>query len=144
MSRKNVRKLSISTLSARKSKRAIRQTPQSREESTSTILPNPQVVVLQRSRSQHDPSRTLHWDNDVKFQIARNILHLRRARGWSQGRVAQAMGTSQPALARIERADENITVNTLQRLITALKGRLRLAIYPAELHVPEVPQFWWA
>jgi transcriptional regulator with XRE-family HTH domain len=60
----------------------------------------------------------------------------------SQAKVGAAMGTSQSAIARIESAQENITLDTLQRLIVALDGRFYVSIvpqeYPARLEVP-----WW-
>jgi transcriptional regulator with XRE-family HTH domain len=61
----------------------------------------------------------------------------------SQAEVSKAMGTSQSAVARIESAQENITVDTLQRLIVALNGRFHVSIQPQEY--PEQPQKrpWW-
>ena len=60
----------------------------------------------------------------------------------SQGAVAQAMGTSQSAVARIESGQENITLDTLQRLVVALKGRFDVSIPPQE-HAPLKPRQWW-
>jgi hypothetical protein len=52
------------------------------------------------------------------------------------------MGTSQSAIARIEGAEENITIGTLQRLLGALKGRLQVSIAPEEMHIAR-PRPWW-
>jgi transcriptional regulator with XRE-family HTH domain len=85
---------------------------------------------------------TNEWANDVQSHVARNILHLRRFRGMSQSAVAQAAGTSQSAVARIESAQENITLDTLRRLIVALKGRFCVSIPPQERALqPQRP--WW-
>jgi transcriptional regulator with XRE-family HTH domain len=60
----------------------------------------------------------------------------------SQQKVATASGTSQSAIARIESAQENITLDTLQRLIRALDGRFYVSIQPQELpYRQELP--WW-
>jgi transcriptional regulator with XRE-family HTH domain len=82
------------------------------------------------------------WANDVAFHVARNVLHLRRYRRMSQSAVAVAMGTSQSAIARIESAQENITLDTLQRLTEALDGRFYVSIYPWE-HPMRTPSPWW-
>jgi transcriptional regulator with XRE-family HTH domain len=82
------------------------------------------------------------WANEVRFHVARNLLHLRRYRRLSQGRVAKAMGTSQSAVARIESGQENITEDTLQRMIGALDGQFYVSIHPRELRCwHERP--WW-
>ena len=84
----------------------------------------------------------LDWDNEVSFHVAENALHLRRYRRWSQAKVASLMKTSQPHIARIEGGSENITLDTLKRLVTALQGRLRLSIEPAEANLPRLPAWW--
>jgi Helix-turn-helix len=83
------------------------------------------------------------WDNDVHFHVAQNLLFLRRYRHTSQVKLAEDVKTSQSAIARIESAQENITLATLQRMIAALKGRLRLSIAPAEMQLPEWQFQWW-
>lgn len=82
------------------------------------------------------------WSNDVQFHVARNILHLRRYRGMSQDSVARAMCTSQSAIARIETGQENITLDTLRRLVVALKGRFYVSIPPQEC-AREQMRSWW-
>src|SRR5262249_39052164 len=84
----------------------------------------------------------VNWDNEAAFQVGRNAVYLRQYRGWSQARVAKAMGTSQPAIARIEGGDENITLETLRRLAIALEGRLRLALEPSDVNLPRLPPWW--
>jgi len=107
-----------------------------------------QAEVLSRSSSSPlvDIYKTKEfrneWANNVQFHVARNLLHLRRYRKMSQAKVGAAMGTSQSAIARIESAQENITLDTLQRLVVALDGRFHISILPQEYPVtPEVP--WW-
>jgi hypothetical protein len=56
--------------------------------------------------------------------------------------VARAASTSQSAIARIEAGEENITLKTLGRLITALGGRLIISIQPKEMPVFRQPQWW--
>lgn len=82
------------------------------------------------------------WANDIRFHVARNLLHLRRCRNMSQTAVGKAMGTSQSAVARIESAQENITLDTLQRLTIALKGRFQVSISPQEYQIQERRPWW--
>lgn len=88
------------------------------------------------------PDFRLSWDNEASFHVANHVIHLRQYRGYSQLRVASAMGTSQSKVARIEGGDENITLKTLKRIAAALKGRLRLAIEPQEILFPRMPDWW--
>ena len=82
------------------------------------------------------------WDNDVRFHVARNLLHLRRYRSMTQSAAGKIMGTSQSAIARIETGQENITLDTLQRHTAALNGRFYVSIRPREFQSqPIVP--WW-
>jgi transcriptional regulator with XRE-family HTH domain len=82
------------------------------------------------------------WENELPFHVAVSVVHLRRYRGYSQAKVAKAMGTSQPKIARIEGGDENVTLATLKRLAMALRGRVALVIEPAESLLPKLPPWW--
>ena len=84
------------------------------------------------------------WANDVRFHVSRNLLHLRRFREMSQSSVARAVGTSQSAIARIESGQENITMDTLRRIVVALKGRLQVSIPPQECARHQVRPWWEA
>jgi transcriptional regulator with XRE-family HTH domain len=107
-------------------------------------------IIEAESSSSSSPLRSIYEapefsvtaDNDLSYHVALNALHLRRFREQSQADVARAMGTSQPKVARIEGADDNITIKTLKRLATALRGRIRFTIEPAELSFPQLPNWW--
>ena len=53
------------------------------------------------------------------------ISELRQLSGLTQADLAEAMGVSQPAVAKLERQDD-IQVRTLHRLVEALGGELEL------------------
>ena len=84
------------------------------------------------SEAFEDTDIRLSLENSVAFHMAKNIVHLRRFRGQSQTELAEAMGTSQSAVARLESGEENVTMNTAERAINALNGRFRVKISPAE------------
>jgi transcriptional regulator with XRE-family HTH domain len=135
----------MSTLSVKSKTKKIREIP-----STQDLSPTQyglEVVALRPSNSRkREIYKTAEfqseWANDIRFHVARNVLHLRRYRGLSQKDVADAMNTSQSAIARIESAQENITLDTLQRLVGALEGRFEVTIYPQEDAV-KLTHPWW-
>ena len=136
---------STSTLSARKRTKKT-QTMPSKPGASPTIYGQGEVLSRPSSSPLAEVYRTKEfrneWANNVQSHVARNLLHLRRYRRMSQARVGEAMGTSQSAIARIESAQENITLDTLQRLVVALDGRFYVSIVPQEYPAKqELP--WW-
>jgi len=115
--------------------------------SSTTESGAPEVVDTTRFRSEEErlyqsEGFRLAWDNDISFHVAEHAVRLRRRRGLSQADVAEVMGTSQPAVARMESGDENITLKTLKRLVAALDGRIQFSIQPKELSLPTLPNWW--
>lgn len=76
-------------------------------------------------------------------QPAISLSELRKRLGRSQAQVANAIGTTQSGVSRIER-QADIHVSTLSDFITALGGRLRLVVEhrggPTELEIPSIRQ----
>lgn len=104
-------------------------------------------VISDRSRSPldeatADPAFRLAWENDVRFHVSRHLLRLRTFRRMSQVLLANKVGTSQSAIARIESGEENATETTVERIINALDGRLRVSIAPAEYPAGAL-NIWW-
>lgn len=88
------------------------------------------------------PEFRLAWDNDLAFHIARSVGRLRHYRGLTQSQLAEAAGTTQARIARIEGAGQNLTIMALARIVDALGGRVRFAIEPAELDTPQMPPWY--
>jgi predicted transcriptional regulator len=61
------------------------------------------------------------------------LVARRRAAGLSQGEVAERMGTSQPAVARLEAGQVDARMSTVQRYADAVGVRLRLGLEPGAL-----------
>jgi len=60
-----------------------------------------------------------------EFEMIASLIELRRERGLSQEELAEAVGTRQPAIARIESGRyKGMSVATLEKLAKALKARL--------------------
>ena len=62
-----------------------------------------------------------HWVADTFHgQDGDTVRTLRLRKGWSQSQLAEAIGSSQSHIARIERGTENLAVQTCRRLCKAL------------------------
>jgi DNA-binding XRE family transcriptional regulator len=88
-----------------------------------------------------EPAFKRVW-GQLAFRAARHLIHLRKFRGISQSDVADRMGTSQSKVARIEAGEVNLTLKSLERAAHALNGRVCLAIEPAEMEFPKMPDWW--
>jgi predicted transcriptional regulator len=60
--------------------------------------------------------------------LAELVAH-RRAAGLSQSQVAERMGTSQPAVARLEAGEVDARMSTLQRYAAALGHRMEVRLH---------------
>ncbi|WP_293652901.1 helix-turn-helix domain-containing protein [Thiolapillus sp.] len=96
--------------------------------------PSPQAPAKHSSISQ----LSAEWEGDAKGRAALEegrqwvadtfygedgdtVRTLRLRKGWSQARLAEALATSQPHIARIERGRENLTIETCRKLTRALE-----------------------
>lgn len=137
----------MSMPSARNKPKKIRATLPEPEVLPTTLDPGGEVVVSPSSNSllgelYKTEAFAKAWTNDVLFHVSRNIFHLRRCRGMSQSKLAQLVGTSQSAIARMENGHENITLDTLQRLVDAMDGRFSVSLAPQELVAPYSKPWW--
>jgi transcriptional regulator with XRE-family HTH domain len=65
--------------------------------------------------------------------IAEQLIALRKRRGLDQTQLAEMIGTQQPAISRVEKADyQNWSFNTLRKIADAEDARVRVSIEPAE------------
>lgn len=64
------------------------------------------------------------------------IREARRRHGLGQAELAKCLGTSQPAISRIEHDQVSPTVETLERILNALGETLRVSTLPLNLPAP--------
>ena len=64
----------------------------------------------------------------AKLMLSELIYDLRHAKKMSQKELAKAIGVSQPYIAKIEDGEENLTIETIVKLLSALN--IRLSIRP--------------
>lgn len=63
-----------------------------------------------------------------EYQLAKNIIELRRKRGISQEQLAKKVGTKQPVISRVETAATKPTFSLIQRVAKALDARLEVRL----------------
>ncbi len=64
-------------------------------------------------------------------ELVAELVARRHAAGLSQGEVAERMGTSQPAVARLEAGQLDARMSTMQRYAAAVGVRLHLGLAPS-------------
>lgn len=70
-----------------------------------------------------------------EFSIARAVIAARKGAGLTQAELAQKMGTSQPAVTRMESGRVQPSLRTLQRLARATGSRLMIKFEPQSAEV---------
>lgn len=70
---------------------------------------------------------------ETSRRIAKQLIELRERRDFTQTQLAQEIGTKQPGISRIEKADyQNWSFNTLRKIAQVLDARIRVIIQPSE------------
>ncbi len=70
-------------------------------------------------------------DLDAEFELLESMLQLREQSGMSQQRLAEKIGTKQPALSRLERGGfKKASLETLSKIADALDARLVVRLEP--------------
>ncbi len=62
----------------------------------------------------------------VKLDLSELIYDLRKSKKMSQKELGEAIGVSQPYIAKIEDGEENLTIETIVKILAALNTRLEL------------------
>lgn len=73
--------------------------------------------------------------DDYLARIGRLIRDARQHRGWTQAQLAQALGTSQSAVNRIERGNQNISLEMIARIGEALDSEIVSLGYAGPMHL---------
>jgi UDP-N-acetylglucosamine 1-carboxyvinyltransferase len=73
--------------------------------------------------------------DDYLARIGRLIRDARQHRGWTQAHLADALGTSQSAVNRIERGNQNISLEMIARIGEALDSEIVSLGYSGPMHL---------
>lgn len=77
------------------------------------------------AESETDPRwEAAYAKANIEVRTALQIAKARERAHLTQNELAQALGTTQSVISRIERADQNITLATLARIAKALRRNL--------------------
>jgi ribosome-binding protein aMBF1 (putative translation factor) len=63
-----------------------------------------------------------------EYEVVKTIIKERVRRGWSQAELAEAIGSRQPVISRLERGDGNPSLQTLNRIAKALDLSLKVSM----------------
>jgi len=70
----------------------------------------------------------------AKLELSELICDLRKSKKMSQKDLADAIGASQPYIAKIEDGEENLTIETIVKLLSALHISLQLKPHKQKSH----------
>jgi UDP-N-acetylglucosamine 1-carboxyvinyltransferase len=73
--------------------------------------------------------------DDYLARIGQLIRDARQHRGWTQVKLAEALGTSQSAVNRIERGNQNISLEMIARISEALDSEIVSLGYSGPMHL---------
>ena len=63
-----------------------------------------------------------------EYEVVRTIIKYRLKRGWSQTELAEAVGSRQPVISRLERGEGNPSLQTLHKIANALNLSLQVSM----------------
>jgi ribosome-binding protein aMBF1 (putative translation factor) len=76
-----------------------------------------------------DPEFRQIWEETkVEYEVARQLILLRKQKGLTQSQLAERLNTKQSVISRIETGDQNITLENLMNIVKALGGQLQITI----------------
>ena len=63
-----------------------------------------------------------------EYEVIKAIIKARTRRGWSQTDLAEAIGSRQPVISRLEQGNSNPSLQTLARVAKALDLSLKVSM----------------
>jgi ribosome-binding protein aMBF1 (putative translation factor) len=63
-----------------------------------------------------------------EYEVIKAIIKARTKRGWSQTDLADAIGSRQPVISRLEQGNSNPSLQTLSRIAKALEMSLKISM----------------
>jgi len=65
---------------------------------------------------------------EPEYEVVKTIISQRIKRGWSQTQLAEAVGSRQPVISRLERGEGNPSLSTLHKIAKALDLSLQVSM----------------
>jgi ribosome-binding protein aMBF1 (putative translation factor) len=90
------------------------------------------VNDLHKKWSKDKDYRKAYKELSPEYALARAVIEARVTAGLTQEQLAQRMDTTQSVIARLESGRTKPSTQTLERLATATKTRLKISFEPAD------------
>lgn len=87
--------------------------------------------ALKRARGDSAPRREGYRSAKAAFELAERVRRARERMGMTQAKLAARIGSTQPAVARLEAGGVRPSLDTLRRIAEALELELVVELRPA-------------
>ena len=82
-----------------------------------------------KTKALKNPKIKLEYKTLVpEYEVIKTIINQRIKRGWSQTKLAEAIGSRQPVISRLEKGNGNPSLQTLQKIAQALDLSLKVSM----------------
>ena len=82
-----------------------------------------------KTKALKNPAVKAEYDAlSPEYEVVKTIISNRIKRGWSQSEPAEAVGSRQPVISRLERGEGNPSLQTLQRIAKAFDLSLQVSM----------------
>jgi transcriptional regulator with XRE-family HTH domain len=75
-------------------------------------------------------------ENKLEYEVAKQIIFLRKTLGLSQKELAEKLNTRQSAISRIEKGEQNISISLLEKIADALGVEVNVSLNFTQQNVP--------
>lgn len=82
-----------------------------------------------KNKALKNPTVKAEYDAlEPEYEVVKTIINQRIKRGWSQTQLAEAVGSHQPVISRLERGEGNPSLQTLHKIAKALDLSLQISM----------------
>ncbi len=82
-----------------------------------------------KSKALNNPTVKAEYEAlGPEYELVKTIIRERINRGWSQTQLAEAIGSRQPVISRLEQGNGNPSLSTLQKIAKALDLSLQVTM----------------
>ena len=79
---------------------------------------------LKTELMKNENFKKIYEEKQPLMNFIHDIIELRYKKGWTQEDLAKAIGTTKNTISKIEKGEQNISYQTMLKLVNALNGKL--------------------
>ena len=79
---------------------------------------------LKTKLMKNENFKKIYEEKQPLMNFIHDIIELRYKKGWTQEDLAKAIGTTKNTISKIEKGEQNISYQTMLKLVNALNGKL--------------------